>query len=379
MADKRIDELTALASVETTDLLPVWDTSAGQTKNIPVGSVSHTKLADIGTNTHAQIDTFIGTKAQASGLASLNASSLVVQNPANATATPTASKIPIADISGKLNSWVDAELTANQLAAIAGTSGTPSGTNKFVTNDDTATAATADKVARRLAGGNITVVTETQGNNSTNAASTAYVDTGLASISLETGNTAKLLLTNNIASLSTSLSSGSVTKGAIATVCSTGGTTSGNKAVAHTDANADASKDFVLVISMKLTSVTNRNGGFFIGATPTNVEDNTNSGGERAGFVLMGTTLYSVTKGSSNVTATDVSSGITVTNYNTYKIKRTGSNIYFYINGTLVATHTTNLPTSAANAISVGIANSGTSSGTGTLTWYSNMYYEQTF
>lgn len=47
-------------------------------------------------------------KAVASGLASLDASSLVVQNPANATATPTASKIPIADESGKLNGWVDA-------------------------------------------------------------------------------------------------------------------------------------------------------------------------------------------------------------------------------------------------------------------------------
>jgi len=66
--------------------------------------------------------------------------------------------------------------------ALAGTSGSPSSTNKYVTNDDTATAATADKVARRLAGGNITVVTESQANNSTNAASTAYVDTGLASV-----------------------------------------------------------------------------------------------------------------------------------------------------------------------------------------------------
>jgi hypothetical protein len=61
--------------------------------------------------------------------------------------------------------------------ALVGTSGTPSSSNKYVTNDDTATAATASKVARRLAGGNITVVTESQGNNSTNAASTAYVDT----------------------------------------------------------------------------------------------------------------------------------------------------------------------------------------------------------
>ncbi len=45
-------------------------------------------------------------KGAASGYASLNASSLVVQNPVNATATPTASKIPIADVNGKLDGWV---------------------------------------------------------------------------------------------------------------------------------------------------------------------------------------------------------------------------------------------------------------------------------
>lgn len=59
--------------------------------------------------------------------------------------------------------------------ALAGTSGTPSTSNKYVTNDDTATAATADKVARRLAGGNVTLVTETTGNNTTNGATTAFV------------------------------------------------------------------------------------------------------------------------------------------------------------------------------------------------------------
>ena len=45
-------------------------------------------------------------KAAASGVASLNSSSLVVQNPASATATATASSIPISDSSGTLNSWV---------------------------------------------------------------------------------------------------------------------------------------------------------------------------------------------------------------------------------------------------------------------------------
>jgi hypothetical protein len=39
-------------------------------------------------------------------VASLDGSSKVVQDPANATATPTASKIPIADGSGKLDGWI---------------------------------------------------------------------------------------------------------------------------------------------------------------------------------------------------------------------------------------------------------------------------------
>lgn len=55
--------------------------------------------------TLAETLTILG-KAAASGIASLDGSSLVVQNPANATATPTASKIPIADGSGLLNGWI---------------------------------------------------------------------------------------------------------------------------------------------------------------------------------------------------------------------------------------------------------------------------------
>lgn len=68
-----------------------------------------------------------------------------------------------------------ASVTADRVAAMEGT-GTPNGTTgKYVTNDDTATAATANKVARRLAGGNVTLVTETTGNNTTNGATTAFV------------------------------------------------------------------------------------------------------------------------------------------------------------------------------------------------------------
>lgn len=67
-------------------------------------------------------------------------------------------------------------------------------------------------------------------------------------------------------------------------------------------------------------------------------------------FTYNGTTLNAVNGGASNTT-TDVSTGITRTNWNAYRIEYTyGTNVKFYINNTLVATHTTNLPTSSSNA-----------------------------
>jgi len=74
---------------------------------------SHTTLTDIGTNAHSAIDTFISSKAAASGLASLDANTKTVQDPANATATPTQNKIPIADGAGGTLAlgWLPATLT----------------------------------------------------------------------------------------------------------------------------------------------------------------------------------------------------------------------------------------------------------------------------
>jgi len=61
-------------------------------------------------------------KAAASGVASLNASTKVVEDPANATATPTASKIPIAGSGGKLYGWIDSyvQLQDQKVANTAG-------------------------------------------------------------------------------------------------------------------------------------------------------------------------------------------------------------------------------------------------------------------
>lgn len=56
----------------------------------------------------------------ASGVASLDASAKVVENPANAQTTAAASKIPIADGAGQLDAWVHAKYTDAEAAAAAG-------------------------------------------------------------------------------------------------------------------------------------------------------------------------------------------------------------------------------------------------------------------
>lgn len=72
------------------------------------------------------------------------------------------------------NPRFDQQLTQDQINALVGTSGTPSTSNKYVTNDDTASAATASKVARRNATGDVTVPSTPTAT--TDAASKAYVD-----------------------------------------------------------------------------------------------------------------------------------------------------------------------------------------------------------
>lgn len=99
-------QASGLASLDANSLVVQQPAVHTHTSTTTGGIVDHVNLTSIGTNTHAAIDTFIASKAAASGLASLNASSLVVQNPVNATTTSTASKIPIADGSGKLDGWI---------------------------------------------------------------------------------------------------------------------------------------------------------------------------------------------------------------------------------------------------------------------------------
>ena len=127
------------------------------------GQIAHTALSGVGTNTHAQIDAFVSSKATAGGLASLDGSGNVEQNPANATATPTAGKIAIADGGGKLDSWVtDATTSAKGKVQLSTSTEAKAGTDavKAITPS---TLAAATKI---LIAVNTTIYVRTDGSDS---------------------------------------------------------------------------------------------------------------------------------------------------------------------------------------------------------------------
>lgn len=140
--------------------------------DLTLGQYGDDAMADINTN----FDTLNTDKLETSAYTDATTSSAGKTRLSIAPASPTV-PIAVGDNDPRIPTALQVGYipTSGQKDALAGTSGTPSTSNKYVTNDDTATAATANKVARRLAGGNLTVVTETTGNNTTNAASTAFV------------------------------------------------------------------------------------------------------------------------------------------------------------------------------------------------------------
>ncbi len=102
----------------------------------PAALTTHEAAADPHTQYQKESE-----KGQASGYASLNASTKVTEDPANATATPTASKIPIADAGGKLDGWVSPSSTTVPGLAEAAIA------SEVTTGTDAARAVTPDALA----------------------------------------------------------------------------------------------------------------------------------------------------------------------------------------------------------------------------------------
>lgn len=100
-----VDDLILAATNPGVDSAPLSEKAAVATfvKVAEKGAASGVATLSAG----ALVNQDPASKGQASGVASLNASSKVVEDPANATETPTASKIPIADETGKLaDGWI---------------------------------------------------------------------------------------------------------------------------------------------------------------------------------------------------------------------------------------------------------------------------------
>lgn len=270
------------------------------------------------------------------------------------------------------NPRFDQQLTENQQDALAGTSGTPSASNLFVTNDDTATAATASKVARRLASGDVTVPTTP--TNTTDAASKAYVDLGDSALTTTQQQSVNTLETQAAwftwtapvivdasdvpvgwETTGTPVNSSSLDHGG-AGYTVIGGTGGGGLIVA-TSVPGNGSSDKYTAASSKDIKVKNRvqfdttpsagnSIGFgFADATGT-LDDDPTSTATNIRFVNQAGVLYAVNSNGTTNTATNISSGLTITSWNTYEIVfNPGTNILFYVNGAVKATHTTNLPT----------------------------------
>ncbi len=115
-----------------------------------------------------------------------------------------------------------------------------------------------------------------------------------------------------------------------------------------TGANLDYDNDYNFAVVAALTSNTNQDA--FIGVNELPPDTDATDIHRHFGFFFQDGIIYASNADGSIQTKTDVSSGITMTNLNTYYvIYDAGTNIKFYINDVLVATHTTNMPNGASD------------------------------
>jgi len=126
--------------------------------------------------------------------------------------------------------------------------------------------------------------------------------------------------------------------------------------------------DMEFTIIAKTTDSGNRNIflGIEDGGFGTSVPGAATSTADHIGFFIHDTSVYASCANGSTQTKTDISGSVTETNYNVYRIVLdAGTSVKFYVNGTLLATHTTNLPaaTTPNTEVFIGISEDTTSSG----------------
>ena len=178
------DGLTAdLASVLHGNDIPASLAHHGHAGPADGGMVAHGALSGVGANSHDAIDAFMAARAAPSGLATLDGNTLVIQNPANATATPGGTKIVMSDASGTVDAWVsEATASAKGKVQLATAAETAAGVlaAKAVTPAGLATS------AKGLLAANTTIYVATTGSDATgdgsSAAPFASIAQALASI-----------------------------------------------------------------------------------------------------------------------------------------------------------------------------------------------------
>lgn len=269
--------------------------------------------------------------------------------------------------------------TADEKDALAGTSGSPSTANKYVTNDDTATTG-ASKVVRTKANSKLDDAVLAL----TTAGDTVYSD-GTDLQRLGIGTAGQVLKTNDAATAPEWGSPSGIPGDAngyftyqlstvAATWTSVDATLTQNTPTYSTIASsADTwysyatmagvgsgiivefveGKNFRSSFRARPTNGTTGDRKIGFGASSAFPTVYNSSVNDFVGFALDGGTLYAVTANAGvGATATDVSAGITETNWNTYRVEfDAGSEARFYVNETLVTTINTNLPDGANNVV----------------------------
>jgi len=269
--------------------------------------------------------------------------------------------------------------TQGENDALAGTSGTPSGTNKYVTNDDTTTTASAGKLIR---GKPVTGKLDESVCQTTDANITDLTDGGETTLhshavslaSVLQGSQQIMINTKGLLTKTTGAGTFNWTESAFSSVFS-GNNGAGNYGYLA-GATTDGSKDF----SFTITAISLlQNGDCLMGLMSAYTDYPTAHilTAVHAGFIFQNLKVYASNADGTTQTVTDVTGAYTLSNYNTYTVKKVGSSIYFYINGTLVATHTTNLCTSAADSLGINFQSQSGYASTENITYLNNFIYTQ--